>query len=623
MGRGFSELRKLKELHFAKGNADCDIIRSKMFDSLINVTSLKYLDLSGLGIKILYSPVFKYLPFLETLILNDNPALGTTGYAINFFAEFFPHLKHLHLVNVRVDNCHMHLLLSRMRGTKLKSLILDRNIISKIDDGIYEEMRSLETISMSYNRMSSPVDLTAELLELPNLRFLNLSHQNQLIPQRANRIRRGEHDYVSHFCFSSLNFGCVVRFPENLTHVDLSYSGLHLPAIPEIAMMNNNSLEFVYLSSNSIRRMPKPFYCPFNNSPFFKLVDLSNNKLECINSSYFNHCNWSHLNVLNLSGNRFRKVFEKECNQNMTYFLGFLRPLWNLTKLDLSGNMINNNLLFDSFENQKLLEELYISKMGFKNLPIKISQMERLKYLDISFNNLECFSREVMIELSNLSSIQQQIYNKTVFKVNLNNNPLRCNCKCYPFLKWLKATKISFEQSNLTCTLDEVTYNLSTSLNEVTLILEEICFPHTWFHVIVGAQLTVIFFIITLAMLRRHKFRLYFLYLQLRTLLISKIAVDDVKTFHAFISYATPDRQWVKKRLIKNLEKRRKLKLLVASRDFEAGKLITANIHSAITTSAKTVFLISKSFLRSSWCLEEFSMVLAVSENNSYVSLQV
>ena len=98
--------------------------------------------------------------------------------------------------------------------------------------------------------------------------------------------------------------------------------------------------------------------------------------------------------------------------------------------------------------------------------------------------------------------------------------------------------------------------------------------------------------------------------------MISKIAVDDVKSFHAFIPYATPDRQWVKKRLIKNLEGRRKLKLLVASRDFEAGKLITANIHSAITTSAKTVFVISKSFLRSSWCLEEFSMALTVSGEN-------
>ena len=158
--------------------------------------------------------------------------------------------------------------------------------------------------------------------------------------------------------------------------------------------------------------MPKPFYCPFSIRPSFKLVDLSNNKIECVNSSYFKHCDWSHLNILNLSGNRLRKVFDKECNQNMTYFLAFLRPLWNLTKLDLSGNMINNNLLLNSFEKQNLLEELYISKMGLKNLTTKISHMKRLKHLDISFNNLECLSKKTMVELSNLSSIQKHSHQK-------------------------------------------------------------------------------------------------------------------------------------------------------------------------------------------------------------------
>ena len=198
--------------------------------------------------------------------------------------------------------------------------------------------------------------------------------------------------------------------------------------------------------------------------------------------------------------------------------------------------------------------------------------------------------------------------------MNLNHNPLQCNCQYYPFLKWLKFTKISFEQTNLTCTLDKVRYNLSTSLNEVTLILEGICFPRTCFHIIIGVQLTVIFLITTFTILRRYKFRLYFLYLQLRTILISKIVVmEEVKTFHAFISYASPDRRWVKERLLKNLEDKRKLKLFVASRNFEVEKLISANIYDAITSSTKTVFLISKSFLKSSWCLEEFSMALTVS----------
>ena len=582
-----------------------------------------YVDLSGLGIEKLNAPLFKYIPYVETIILNDNPAIGSTGYLLSFFSGFFKKLKHLHLENVRMDNFHIWIFVTRMSGTKLKSLILDRNLISKINLGIYRGFRTLEVVSISYNQMSSPVDLIAELLELPNLRYLNLSRQNQIIPGSSNRVSREAHQYVYHMCIRSLNQTCTIAFPKNLTLLDLSYSGFQLPAIPQIAMMNNNSLQFVYLSSNSIRLMPKPFYCP-KTKPSFRLVDLSNNKIECINSSYFNHCDWSHLNILNLSGNRLRKIFENECNYNMTYFLAFLRPLWNLTKLDLSGNVIDNNLLMNSFEKQNLLEELHISKMGLKNLTIIIRHMMRLKYLDISFNNLQCLSREAMMKLSNLSSSQRHRYNETILKVNLNHNPLQCSCQCYPFLKWLKATKISFEHYNFTCTLGEVKYNLSTSLNEMILKLEEICFPHTWFYAIIGAELTVICMIIALSILRRYKFRLYFLYLQLWTLLISKtVVVEDVKSFHAFISYASPDRKWVKKRLIKHLEERRKLKLFVASRDFKAGELISANIHNAITTSAKTVFLISKSFLESSWCLEEFSMALAVRKENSVIFYQL
>ena len=166
---------------------------------------------------------------------------------LNFMSKYFSNLRHIELVNVRLDTLHIYLFVTRMSGTKLKSLVLDRNLISKINFGIYKGFRSLEVVSMSYNQMSSPIDLIAELLELPNLRYLNLSRQNQIIPKSPNRVRREEHhDYVYHACIRSLGYTCTIRFPKNLTHLDLSYSGFQLPAIPQIAMMNNNSLQFVY-----------------------------------------------------------------------------------------------------------------------------------------------------------------------------------------------------------------------------------------------------------------------------------------------------------------------------------------------------------------------------------------
>ena len=131
---------------------------------MINVTTLKYVDMSNLGILKLQS-VFEVLPYVETIILNDNPNLAESGFATNFFARKVKRLKHLHIVNTGMENLHIYLFVSRLRGVKLKTLIVDRNIIGHIGPGIYKGLRTLEVISITYNQMSSPIDLIGELMD--------------------------------------------------------------------------------------------------------------------------------------------------------------------------------------------------------------------------------------------------------------------------------------------------------------------------------------------------------------------------------------------------------------------------------------------------------------------------
>ena len=250
--------------------------------------------------------------------------------------------------------------------------------------------------------------------------------------------------------------------------------------------------------------------------------------------------------------------------------------------------------------------------MGISNFTVNVHHMDKLKYLDISGNNMRCLSKQAMKELTNLSSSQRTKFDKTILHINLSRNPIQCNCQCYTFLKWLKSTDIMFTYKGNLCSIFGKNYTLSS----IRSLIESECFPHTWFHTMIKVQVSFLVLITVYTISRRHKYRLYFLYLQLRILVVSKLIAEDVKSFDAFISYAEQDREWIKKKLIKNLEQPRKLKLLVASRDFEAGRLISANIHSAITTSRKTVFVISKSFLNSSWCLEEFAMALTVSKHS-------
>lgn len=113
--------------------------------------------------------------------------------------------------------------------------------------------------------------------------------------------------------------------------------------------------------------LPKPFYCAPNTQPSFKAIDLSSNKIQCINSSYFAHCNWSSLKVLNLKLNQLKQSDAEKCKVESTKSLAFLKPLWYLSSLDLSGNKLDATLSSRTFEGQTNLEELNLSNMGISS----------------------------------------------------------------------------------------------------------------------------------------------------------------------------------------------------------------------------------------------------------------
>ena len=524
-----------------------------------------------------------------------------------------PNLKHLYLQNVLLASYDFNRLVNYVHGSKLKTLAVDRNYITKMLVSFNLHMPNLEKLSLTENLLPSSLELLADILSLKHLKDVNLSGQNRIWPyhERYKRYYKMEAEQKE-ICFIESHRACPFSVSENLTSLDLS-SSFRVPVIPELVLMNNNTLKLVNMSFNAIQHLPKPFHCAANTKPVINTLDLSNNKIECIKSSFFTHCDWSSLNIFKLNQNKLSQITLGDCRENGTEPLSFIKPLMNLTKLDLSVNILYPEMNSKTFENQTNLEELFLSSMRIHNFTVGIGHMTKLKYLDVSSHNIKCLSQNTKKDLKKIHSKSMGI-----LQVNLQNNPLQCSCDCYSFFKWYQSTTIKFTgKEHLYCTLKKKRYKLS-NINKILIILDAYCFPRVWLNNMIGVEVTVNIIITIFALFRRHKYRIYFFYLKCRMSLLSKIVAEEVKQFHAFISYATPDRQWVKTRLIKNLEKRRKLKLLVASRDFEPGKLITANIHDAITTCSKTVFVISKSFLRSSWCLEEFSMALTVSKNTEF-----
>nr|XP_055023157.1 toll-like receptor 13 [Misgurnus anguillicaudatus] len=80
--------------------------------------------------------------------------------------------------------------------------------------------------------------------------------------------------------------------------------------------------------------------------------------------------------------------------------------------------------------------------------------------------------------------------------------------------------------------------------------------------------------------------------------------------YDVFISYSSKDEHWVMKKLLPNLEQRGPpfLRLCLHGRDFQLGQDIVENITDSIYASRRTLCLVSRNFLRSTWCTLEMQL---------------
>ncbi|KAA0715757.1 Toll-like receptor 13 [Triplophysa tibetana] len=80
--------------------------------------------------------------------------------------------------------------------------------------------------------------------------------------------------------------------------------------------------------------------------------------------------------------------------------------------------------------------------------------------------------------------------------------------------------------------------------------------------------------------------------------------------YDVFVSYSSKDERWVMEELVPNLEQRGPpfLRLCLHSRDFQLGQDIVENITDSIYVSRRTLCLVSRNYIRSSWCSLEMRL---------------
>ena len=73
--------------------------------------------------------------------------------------------------------------------------------------------------------------------------------------------------------------------------------------------------------------------------------------------------------------------------------------------------------------------------------------------------------------------------------------------------------------------------------------------------------------------------------------------------YDIFLSYSTVNREWVGTTLLSFLEEN-KYKVCFADRDFHPGRSLVESMASAIFKSRKTIAVMSRDHLESSWCVD-------------------
>ena len=624
----YGKLKNLTKLSFADGRKEVELIRDDMFVA-VSKAGITDLSLAELNIETFGSHTFSWLPKLKTLDLSNNLYFFDR---VENIENTIPSLKKTAIRTLKLSNTGIgHLksetyLLEVLGELHLKELMMDKNLIGNLDPVFSEYLPDLEVLSLANNFIDFDASLSNDLFRLKNLTGLNVSWQNmdginsnesKLRGKRLHTIQRKE---SLHFCSDSY-LACSVIPPPKMQWMDISHVGKDMEHFPELVLLGNSTLRSIDMSFNRISTIKHLIYCPsselFGVFPQIKAIIVNNNALQCINTSFFNYCNWSSLTSLHLRNNQLGRTEGNVCNRDKNNTLGFLKPAINLEYLDLAGNQIQDAQDFSEIQGLTKLKVIDLSNNELHSFSMALHNMTALSRLNLSNNNIRCFSMSTIIQLNKLQKLKS---NSDIIEVELSGNLLSCTCECFDFFHWMMVTDLIVTNWNTyECEFNDGTKKSLNRLSHIVAALESQCFGIQWLklHIIFGILSNMCITIICLLYRGRRTIKsLLSVYWRLNALEEKKDTRDESKyLFSAFVSCDHRDAKFfVYRKLLPNLEtKESKLKFCIAQRNFLVGATIIDNIIRAISKSRKVIFIVSQYFLTSQWCQEELIIAHHVS----------
>lgn len=502
--------------------------------------------------------------------------------------------------------------ISDLKNTQLEQLNLASNRINSLELGVLSTLpKSLKHLNLANNVLSFGFYII-EFGSLHSLITMNVSFQSKFHQLKYKDFFNVCNDSRTRQIGNYGSSHSIVT-DSNKTKISLVSSTvrLYIPPSLEIFYFHDNmykmTLEKFAFSSKG---PPKITHLYFQNNIIYQLngpisgansvryMDLSNNFCNFISDYFFDDL--KNLSYLDLSQNVLGKVLEDD-NSGNTF-----RNLVNLTTLNLRSNRIFR-LPPAIFRNLNQLETLVISDNSLSEFSVPIGNMQRLKRLDLSNNQLLFLDEKTRNAIDSLSR-------KKILHVNVTGNRLACICEQMEFLKWMaKSKNVKFMQfDDYLCTFRNSFKANFSGIDNLVQVMEKHCASYIVTIVILTSLIFITLTTIFGRILYRYRWKLRYMYYVARERYRDNVENLDGTTgssfhFDAFVSYAEKDRRFVIK-LVKQLEKEHNLKLCIHHRDFIPGTGIAENITNAIHNSRRTVTIMTSHFLDSYWCMFELNM---------------
>lgn len=604
-GGKFSQLKKLHTLDLSGVKGYC-YMRQVTKLTFENLHHLKVLDLSSCKIKYIDNGSFSLFQNLTELFLSYNSEIGFQGVQNITFNLKNTKIEKLHLDNIRCFTgpgtmlCRNHLL--QLANTSIKELDLAGNRLEWMERGVLKGLpKTIEKLSLASNRFSAGM-YSFEYQMLPSLKELNLSYQlnpHSLVDKLIENCNENPDlcscsaAYVSH-PFSEdekLQMKSKARITFYLSpklervHWDSSRLYGHLGAFG----INTTSLKYLYLQNNIWYKWNGPLH----GFETLITVDFSQNFCSNVSTEFFT--SFTNVKTLKLADNFLGKSLSLD-QEGLTF-----RNQLRLEYLDLS----NNDIAFlhpKALQNASNIKHLILRRNRLIKWTVTIGHMKNLTNLDLSNNRLTCFESTEMKNLEVLFSNGNHH-----LKVNLENNQLSCTCENLKFLTWLTSYKSHFTNfDNYTCLEDST--SLEQSVNKLATKCESFLL---WY--IVGCVAGTLVISLTASYLvykNRWKIR-YLRYIakkKLRGYHRLQATSNGGFDYDAYVSYSLKDVSFVKNEMIPNLEEQSNIRLAIMHRDMEPCGDHATNIMDYISRSKRTICIVSKNYLKSSWQDYELNM---------------